>query len=101
MLSRIFRSLTIFSKKRDLKISLSEAPQSCFPLNSCRKITEVNVHQRKENHGMLLLYRPSNFKEKGLKLPVICLTSKQTFLGRRHVSLPHQPQLKRAVTNVP
>ena len=70
----------MFSRKRDLKISLAEAPQSCFPLNSCRKINEVNVHQRKENHGMFLPYRPSTFREKALKLLVIGLTSQEDVL---------------------
>ena len=68
-------SLTIVARKRDLKISLTEAPQSCFSLNPCRKINDVNVHRTMENHGMLLRYRLSTFKEKALKLSVIGLTS--------------------------
>ena len=35
-----------------------------------------------ENNGILLPYRLSTFKEKALKLSVLGLTFKQTFLGR-------------------
>ena len=48
------------------------------------------MNQRIENHGMLLPYRPSNLKEKVLKLPVIGLTSQEDVLR----SLTHQRQLK-------
>ena len=65
----------MFSRKRDLKISLAEAPQSCCPLNSCRKINEGNVHQRNENHMILLPYTLSTFKELGFQLSVISLAS--------------------------
>ena len=65
----------MLSRKRDLKISLAEAPQSCCPLNSCRKINEGNVHQRNENHMILLPYRLSTFKEQALQLSLIILAS--------------------------
>ena len=70
-----------------MKISLAEAPQSCFSLDPCRKINDVNVHQTMENHGMLLRYRLSTFKEKALKLSVISLTSQADVLR----SLSHVP----------
>ena len=72
-----------------MKISLAEAPQSCFSLDPCRKINDVNVHQTMENHGMLLRYRLSTFEEKALKLSVISLTSQaDVFRSLSHVPAP-------------
>ena len=40
----VLRSLTVFARKGDLKISLTGAPWSRCSSNSCRRINELHVH---------------------------------------------------------
>ena len=40
----VLRSLTVFARKGDLKISLTGAPWSRCSPNSCRRINELHVH---------------------------------------------------------